>query len=204
METGKGVVGEPTYVAPRTDVSQVFTKSKMQSSKLFNNPSQALGTFDRAMESGGIFGDHAKTLRDLYAAQMIQQGIRAATNTMRREGIRGATEDYARTLMGDYLAHNARMGHLKHGIEVNRAVFQAERELTALRRSGASRTQVAIAEAGVREMRNLQIPADGDTTAGDMVRGGVRGLTSWTVASALIRPAHFFMNMAGSHWRRLG
>jgi len=185
-------------IPKRTDVSQVFTKSQMQSNKLFQNPAQALGTLDRALETGGITGDRAEIIKDLYATQLIQQGIRAATHTMRREGIRGATEDYARTLMGDYLAHNARMGHLKHGVEVNRTLFQAEHENQQFRHSGASELEVALAETGVRELRKRQIPADGDTSA-DMIGNGSRALTSWTVASSLIRPAHFFMNTAGAH-----
>jgi len=187
----------------RNDVSQVFVKSKTKPQDLA--PQQALSTLDRAMERAGLTGTAADVLRDMYAGQLIQQGTRAATRTMKREGIAGASTDQARNLLVDFLAHTARIGHLTHGGEAVRTLYQVDREVQGLRGPNrgptstvASARDVAIAQTGAEELRRRMAPADGDVSA-DWTGRGTRGLTTLTVLNTLMRPAHFFMQLAGTH-----
>lgn len=189
--------------ATRNDVSQVFVKSKTKPQDLA--PQQALSTLDRAMERAGLTGMAADVLRDMYAGQLIQQGTRAATRTMKREGIAGASTDQARNLLVDFLAHTARIGHLTHGGEAVRTLYQVDREVQGLRGPNrgptstvASARDVAIAQTGAEELRRRMAPADGDVSA-DWAGRGTRGLTTLTVLNTLMRPAHFFMQLAGTH-----
>jgi hypothetical protein len=152
------------------------------------------------MARAGVTGQAATVLRDMYAGQLIQEGTRQAARTMRREGIRGASVDQARNIMADFLGYTSRVGHLTHGAEAMRTLYAAEKEASDLHKagSGASERDVAIAQAGTKELRRRMIPADGDTSA-DWMGKGTRALTTMTVLNTLIRPAHFFMQLAGTH-----
>jgi len=112
----------------------------------------------------------------------------------------------------DFMAHTSRMGHLEHQGEINRTYFQADKEARMLHQPGqgpnldkdgrplpqANAMQVAVAQAGVAEMRRRMTSPDGDNSADQMGRG-VRGITTLTVLDALARPAHLFMTLAGNH-----
>jgi len=182
----------------RQDVSQVFIKSQVHRSEIL--PDRYLGTLDNALAKAGIVGDQAKVIRDLYAGQMIQQGTRMATNQMRREYIAGASTDHARNLMADFMAHTSRLGHLKHGGEVQRSMLAIEKEAKDLHQPGttASRAVVMAAGMGAQELRRRLAPPDGDTSA-DTRGMGVRGLTTASALYALVRPAHLVMQLVGSH-----
>jgi hypothetical protein len=184
--------------AGHTDVSQVFVKSQTKPRDMVGQA--ALSTLDRAMERAGLSDAAKDVLRDSYVGQMIQQGTHMAERTMRREGIAGASLDQSRALLNDFLAYTTRMGHLMHGAEASRTLYQAEKEARALHMAGTGATerQVALAQTGTEELRKRMAPADGDTSA-DYAGRGVRALTTWTVLSSLLRPAHYFMQLAGTH-----
>ena len=182
----------------RKDVSQVFVKSRSRPRDLVSVA--ALSTLDKAMERAGLSGDAAEVMRDMYAGIMIQHGTRLAERTMRREGIAGASVDQARNILGDFLAYTSRIGHLMHGADAARTLYASEKEARDLHKagSGASEQRVANAQLGVEELRNRMSPGDGDRSA-DWMGTGTRALTKLTVLNTLLRPAHFFMQLAGTH-----
>jgi len=125
--------------------------------------------------------------------------MRTATHTMRRERILGASEDQARNMLNDFMAHSTRVGHSQHQGEVIRTWFQADKEAREYRRTpGASVGTTAMIQDGVEELRRRMTPADGDNSADGMGRG-TRGLTTLAVVDTLIRPAHLAFTIAGNH-----
>jgi hypothetical protein len=184
----------------RTDVSQVFNKATIHRKSLFAAPEQALNPLESAMAKAGLSEDAQHAVRDLYVGQLIQSGTRMATNTMRREGIAGASVNQARNLLNDFMAYTARIGHLEHGGEVINSLNRMDKEATALRQpgSGASANRVMMADQTVEELRKRLAPVDGDSSS-DMLGRTARALTTTSFMANLMRPAQLVMQLADTH-----
>lgn len=161
-------------------------------------PESMLSGLNQALESAKFTESQRDTVRDAFAAVMMQHANRAAStrHRMRRHGIKGASLEVEKTLARDMLDFAARVGYLDHGPGRAAALSAMRRHADYLGRTREDGSQIkASAVIGELEQRG---PSNDDAAPGTLSHR-MRQFSTFGWVYSLMSPSQMVVNTVEAH-----
>jgi hypothetical protein len=175
--------------------SQVL--SKRESKLRYTIPTAVMEELDAGLRRKGLSVEDADAARDTFASIWLQHANRSemARSRMRRQGVKGASTEFIKTMSRDFLATQARMGHLKAGADVQNALEAMRRHVDWLGDTGKPGDQIN-GQAVLNEMQSRQTTADDDFS---MWTGIGQKMSHMGFVYSLMSPSHMLTSTIEAH-----
>ena len=140
---------------------------------------------------------HMRELNDMIASTMLEANLRSERmrTKLRREGVRGASNNAPQTLAQEILAHGERMGHIVHGGDRQEALRQMGMVADDLAVHGGKDDAIK-ARMVIREMEKRI--ATGDSMSGTM-SNIARKASALGFVKSLLSPSHMLVESMQAH-----
>lgn len=142
------------------DLSQVQTKSETYLKDIRPN-SPIAEELEAAIGKNPKLAVHADSIRDVMQQILLDRATRTERSRMalRRQGVRGASEDVARNLAQDFMATGTQLGNLAHGQDRAQALNRMDMLAADLGRHGQAGQQIQ-ARAVINELQKRLATGD--------------------------------------------
>jgi len=160
--------------------------------------SAAVGELTDALAKRGFDEAHRKEVEDTLNGILLQHASRseAARSRMRREGVRGASEDHSRVLANEFLSNQMRLGYLEHGLSRSQALEAMRREVDEHEHPNAAPGAAIVARSVLAEAQKRTMPVEAHDSA--FQRLGAKA-NSFSYAQSLMSFSHMLTSSMEAH-----
>ncbi len=148
-----------------------------------------------ALRGRADLADHADAVRDIMNRIILQASTRSEVARMRRQGVQGASVDFARVLGRDFVNTSARIGYLEHGGERFKALGDMRLMAEDLSRNG----QVNEAITARQVLAEMEQKISVQEHTGGVMEALSRKATAFGYVQAMMSPSHMILNTLDIH-----